>query len=483
MRHAIALAHTTRRQPMLALSAVLLVLGSVQASAYGHFHIPGTVPPFWVGIATMGMGYVLSWRLLDRKEMSIIWFWGVAVAARLVFLAAYPGDDIWRYLWEGAIQLQGFSPYEQAPSAPELLAYRMGWWSQINHPTVSSIYPPITQIGFRAIAAVAPSVLLFKVAFTAADVVVCWLLWQRFGTQALFYAWNPLVIYSFSGGGHYDSWFVLPLVMAWLFPFSKRNASQMSLPEEQQAGLGERDIESSHWFEAEARSIQGGFGRKSAPVIRALFIGISIGVKWISLPVLAFLSWRVLFRKDNATWRSRWLVALAVGAVGLLPLALSALVYCDSVSCPLIPTTSTFVSHGRSAELLPFIIGKFLPPSLESNRWFAPPLALVTLVLLLRGRSLGQFTLNYLIALMLLSPIIHAWYFTWMIPFAVEKRNWGAIWGSLSVFVYFVLLERQALGIEDWFLSPTERVVLWLPFVLGCLWTVYRQRTKASACA
>ncbi len=455
----------TKPRWQIALSAILLILGSVQASAHGSFHIPGTVPPFWAGIAVMGAGYALSWRL-DQK-ISILWFWGVAAIARLIFLVAYPGDDIWRYLWEGSIQLQGFSPYELAPNAPELLAYRSDWWAQINHPDVSAIYPPVTQLGFRTLAAIAPSVLLFKLAFTAADVAVCAMLWRRFGPQAILYAWNPLVIYSFAGGGHYDSWFVLPLAMAWLSPFAASKT----------AGLRKSDGEAE--------------GPKTSRVlIRALFVGISISVKWISLPVLAFLSWQVLFGKPASTGRSRWQVAMLAGVVGLLPIALSALAYCDAVSCSLIPTSSTFVSHGRSAEFLPFIAKYVWASSLESNRWFAPPLALVTLVLLLRCQSLGRFILNYLIALMMLSPIVHAWYFTWMIPFVVgsvegesdRPRNWGPIWGSLSVFVYFALLERQAIGVDTWFLEPAERSLLWLPFVAGCLWT-YRGRGDPSSLA
>ena len=78
--------------------------------------------------------------------------------------------------------------------------------------------PPLTQLGFRTLAAISPSVILFKTSFAIADLLICWLLTRRFTSrQTTLYAWNPLVIYSFAGGGHYDSWFILPLVAAWLW--------------------------------------------------------------------------------------------------------------------------------------------------------------------------------------------------------------------------------------------------------------------------
>jgi hypothetical protein len=74
---------------------------------------------------------------------------------------------------------------------------------------------------------------------------------------------------------------------------------------------------------------------------------------------------------------------------------------------------------------------------------------------------------------------MHSWYFTWLVPFAVPSQNWGVRLGSLSIFVYFVLPSR----VPAWQLTLAERLLLWLPFVMGWLWTVYHkaQRGKAEA--
>jgi len=48
----------------------------------------------------------------------------VALARRRCPAADEPGDDIWRYLWEGHIQTLGFNPFELAPTPAALVPLR-----------------------------------------------------------------------------------------------------------------------------------------------------------------------------------------------------------------------------------------------------------------------------------------------------------------------------------------------------------------------
>ena len=414
-------------QFLLWLSALLLLVGAIITMPYGDFRQPENVISFGWGIGVMCLGFVLSWKV---KSINLWWFWGVAIASRLILLFMYPGDDIWRYLWEGYIQNQGFSPYDFAPNAMELIPYRSSWWLQINHQNTSAIYPPITQLGFRGLAAISPNVILFKSSFAIADLVICWLLIKKFTySQTTFYAWNPLVIYSFAGGGHYDSWFILPLVAAWI--------------------LLDRQTKVSN------------------SILASFSIGISIAVKWISLPILCFLTWKNLLRINIK-------IALIIFSIGILPLFLSTLTFCSFDRCTLIPTNSTFVSHGRSAEFLPHLLAKVWYGSIKTNSIFIIYLGLVTLFLLLKLSNIQQFILNFLITLLIISPIVHAWYFTWIIPFTVGTKNWGVRLISLSAFVYFILPYRQAIGDRHWNLTDIETMLLWLPFVLGYSFSILK---------
>ena len=446
--------------PLLFFSSLLLILGAIATLPYGDFRDSGIVAHFWVGISIMSVGFVLSWRL---NSIPGTWFWGVALLTRLLLLGMYPGDDIWRYLWEGYIQTEGFSPYHFPPDAVELEAYRTLWWSQINHPHVSAIYPPIAQFGFRALAAIAPNVILFKSAFVVADLIVCWLLARIVGSKkATLYAWNPLVIYSFAGGGHYDSWFILPLVAAWIvFDYSKQNW---------------------RWFAS------------------ALLVGVSIAIKWISLPILSFLAWQALIKNRSKSseqksfgfylfppWGDkegvrfdfrRVVLALLVFIGGVLPLTIAALPVCHSGQCPLIPVSSDFVTHGRSAELFPYFLALVWDGAHEANWYYLFPLSLALLWLLYQARNFQQFAQGYFFALLIISPIIHAWYFTWCIPFAVVTQNLGLRLVSISSFIYFALLDRSALGINNWDLTLGERIFLWLPFLLGWLWTRFSEESN-----
>ena len=127
-------------------------MGSVWAMPHGDFlHDPQAVPLFWQAMGLMNIGFVLAWGL---QKVPGGWFWLGAIAPRLILLAMHPGDDIWRYLWEGYIQNHGFNPYLTVPSAPELIplrtdAFNLDGWSQINHPDHAAIYPPVALLGFR----------------------------------------------------------------------------------------------------------------------------------------------------------------------------------------------------------------------------------------------------------------------------------------------------------------------------------------------
>jgi hypothetical protein len=416
--------------PRLRWAGAAVVLGALLMAPHGAARA-ATVPWLLVAAAVMGAGYVLTWTAARRRGDTATpgWlFWSVAVAARLVLLPMEPGDDVWRYLWEGRVQLHGFSPFQFPPLAPELADLRTAWWGAINHPDKTAIYPPLLQLGFRGLAAtITDTVWAWKLVFIAADLAVCALLARRVGrAAALLYAWNPLVLYATAGGAHFESLLVLPLVLAW-----------------------------AAWE-------RGGWARA------ALAVGVSVGVKWITAPLVVWLAWRE---------RRTPLRALAVLALGALPVGV-ALLWFRLQFGPLGPLfPGEFVAKARGMDFLPWLVDALRRPVEINNAWipwlFLP---LAGLVLLRVRRTVTAFE-GYFTVLLLCLPSVHPWYFVWLAPWAAITGNLGTRLLSLSGFGYFWVWRTYELS-GRWETGLSERLLLWLPFVVGLAWHWWHGRAE-----
>jgi Glycosyl transferase family 2 len=89
------------------LSALLLLTGVAAMLPFGDFAVVGNVPRFLIGAGVMCAGFAASWAL---RRPTLVLLWTVAVGTRVILLFMQPGDDIWRYIWEGRITLAGFNP-------------------------------------------------------------------------------------------------------------------------------------------------------------------------------------------------------------------------------------------------------------------------------------------------------------------------------------------------------------------------------------
>jgi alpha-1,6-mannosyltransferase len=414
----------------LAIATMLLVSGALWIVSHG------VSPPhrgeqwqFHAAVLAMAAGWLIALR---SGGISASTFWAIAIALRLILLPMQPGADIHRYIWEGRIQTHGFDPYQDAPNAEALRALRDQNWLQVEFKDTTAIYPPLTELGFRAPAMISPSVLFFKLVFIGADLVVCLLLSKRFGlARSLVYVWNPLILYSFAGEAHFDSWFILCLVAGWLL-----------------------------W-------------EKGAQNLAAAMFGAATALKWISLPILAWSIWRIA-RRDGAR------KALVAGCVGVLPFAISwAALTGGDFAAPLWP--KEFVLYARSFELVPAFFSWLWPNLYAQNTVCLFPLGIIGLFLLCSS-SITLFSERWLLALLVLSPMVHAWYFTWLIPFAVATRNSGSIAVSISAFAYFGIFALPGVPPDGWPLLLVQNGIIWLPLICGFAWNEY-QRARVSPLA
>ncbi len=138
-----------------------------------------------------------------------------AVAMRALTFAAPPllSSDIYRYVWDGRVQLAGINPYRYLPDAPELAFLRdTTIYPLINRADYApTIYPPAAEALFGLAAVIAPGLYGMKAVMTAFDAATIVALLRllplagRNPAEVLIYAWLPLPVWEFVGNGHIDA--------------------------------------------------------------------------------------------------------------------------------------------------------------------------------------------------------------------------------------------------------------------------------------
>jgi len=176
-------------------------------------------------------------RYADLPRVGFVVF-AVALAARAALLATPPSlsGDIYRYVWEGKVVAHGGNPYRQAPSDTVLAPLRdTVIYPKVNHPHLSTIYPPVAMGGFALIAKLSPTVTAFKLWVILHDLalVLILLAWARRARRSpalvIAYAWNPLMLIEYAGSGHNDPTAMLWLALALMWSDERPLASAVAL--------------------------------------------------------------------------------------------------------------------------------------------------------------------------------------------------------------------------------------------------------------
>jgi len=144
----------------------------------------------------------------------------LGAAMRLAVFVPPPllSTDVYRYVWDGRVQVAGVNPYRHLPVAPELRPLRdQGTGPAAIYPNINradfapTIYPPAAQALFALVGLAWPTIWGMKAAMLAFDAITAAaaLLLLRAaclpGERVLIYAWNPLVVWEFAGGAHVDA--------------------------------------------------------------------------------------------------------------------------------------------------------------------------------------------------------------------------------------------------------------------------------------
>jgi len=133
-----------------------------------------------------------------------------SVFVACVWLLPDLSTDYHRYLWEGFVQNQGYSPYLYAP---ETLFAQLDHPSEpfINHADLTAVYPPLAQYFFRLVNWFTLSAYGWKVLLVL-SVLPLWFL-GRNGGATRWLLFSPVVLFEGIWNGHLDLLGLLPAVL------------------------------------------------------------------------------------------------------------------------------------------------------------------------------------------------------------------------------------------------------------------------------
>ena len=382
------------RPALFAIAAGIELLLLIAAGAHGDFTRPGHALIFVPLMLLSGVAFLFAVRCFETLPPGFHsrTVWALAVAFRVAMLWCAPGDDFWRYAWEGRVQNAGANPYRLSPDAPELAHLRDPRWPLINHPEVAAIYPPATELTFAAITRFSSSPLVFKIVFIAADLLTLALLLRLVKPRAAaWYAWNPAVVYAFAGAAHYDSLMLLALTGAVV-------------------ALHRSDSSRPRW-------------QLASVVCLALAISLKL-VPVILLPVWAF-----------ALGSRAWMLALCAALPAVLAIPFGGL-------ATTLKPFRDFADVTRFNELLVWI---FPNPWLRNWPVNALLCVVIAAIVFRFRRDWPRSALWVMGAALILSPVLHPWYATWILPLAIWQRQpaWTVL--SISALAAFLLWENTPL--------------------------------------
>jgi alpha-1,6-mannosyltransferase len=416
------------------------------------FCAAGTIAPgdlvAWELLAALpwaGGLLLLRRRMPRRRDLPLIL--GLAVLGRAVLLVAPPvlSDDVHRYLWDGRVQRAGFDPYAHAPAAPELAGLRDEGWAMINHRDVPTVYPPLAELGFRAVTALWPSPIGFRalaVLFDVGTSLLLAVLLRRRGVDAravIVFAWSPLAAVEAAVGGHVDAPAIALFVAALLLLERGRWFASGIL-----AGLSlSTKLGAAALLPLLAR------GRRAA-ILAGLCVGLAPFLWHAGGPLMPGLGEYARRWRHNASLFVP-LEAAAGALAGDQPRVLS-------------PRAARVLSGRDRDRVYPDEVAAAWARGVAAALWLG-----LAAVVVVRRLDVFRGGLVLLAGAFLLSPVVHPWYVTWLLPLLCI-----APFSPLLLFVALVPLGYTA---------PTGLRVLeyGIPALAALVWLSRRPPGRADA--
>ena len=385
--------------------AALILLASLLFTGPVVLHHHGFVA--WVG--TYAAAAILA-LAISIRALPFRWAIGVAIALRLPFLFVEPAlsGDLYRYLWDGKVFAAGVNPYLAAPNAPELAALREPWHDRINHPSIRTIYPPGAQLLFLFF----HDIHVWRLLIVTAEIALLVALRRQLQPRVLtLLALLPFAVVEGAWSGHIDSLTGAVVALAAVFT----SGSLLGV------AVGFKVIPLAIFVpllraaRSRSRFVAAAFATAATPLAAFALAGAV-------MPGVREYATRWIFNSP--------LYSATYGVVHVLGIGerLKAL------------WTSIKDSLGAEA-IAPFIYARLYDDFVTRSLMAAVFVA--TAVVLYRRKAPAS---DWIGALLLCSPTIHAWYWMTVVPLAALERRF--IWIALAVCAPFSYLLYA--GVAGW---------------------------------
>jgi len=404
----------------------LAVLASLLLLLLLALHVLPFVPVLsftWIAIIASALfiwlARVLLTTTVSRAALFTLLAAGLIVRASFLNMIPIGSDDVYRYLWDGKVQAQGINPYRYAPSDQELRFLQSDILpDRVNHPDMKTVYFPFTQwMYLLSYHLSGESVWGFKLLLLlaeAATLLTLFLLLRHFAMPErllLLYALCPLPVIQFAIDAHLDG-LGFPLLLGGLLLYARGRI----LP-----GL--------------------------------VLLGLSLAVKPVGLVILP-----VLFFQEK-TWPARTSVVM----VPLLTVAVQFLPYLAGTNPfdSILFFAENWLFNGPVFSVLQAVIADN-----QRTRIVCAVLLVLVLALLSPGKRTWLEKIYYaILALFLLSPVVHPWYVGWLAVVVPLVPRWsGIVYVSTVSLTAFTVLRYVTTG--TWVEYPAILVLEYLPVLI-----------------
>lgn len=392
---------------------VLAVAGLIMAISFlGMVHLGdlrGHIAPFLGlnGLAWVGYALAIWWLPLrlpecGKRRNALPLIAGFGLLFRLIVLLTTPptlSDDVYRYIWDGRLANAGVSPYSYAVESPQLDWLDSPERAQVNHQSMASPYLPVAQVLFSLVYRVGPdNPLAFQVTAVILDLLTSCLITdllrrlRRPPVWVLVYLWNPLAVVEFAQGAHVDAWMLFLMMAAFWFWIAARSR-----------GLSILALAAATLTKGIPILLLAVLGRRWGKVHTAACILLAVAA---CVPFAARVGWGLAGPLDGT------------GVFGALRIYAQEWNYNGG----LYHWLEVALAGYRSAGAVPPQIAGWAP--ISKAKWIVSiVLGVVLLAIWWAGRSglgdldLLQLALVPLGAYLLLTPTVHPWYLTLILPF------------------------------------------------------------------